>query len=321
MNHSATHVIVGAGAIGNGTARRLADAGHRVIVVTRSGSGPDHANIELVAADAADQARLAEIAAGAHAIYNCANPPYHRWATDWPPLAASLLGAAETTGARLVTMSNLYMYAADSSPMRTSDPLAPPSKKGAIRAQMWSEALAAHEDGRVRVTEARASDYFGPGVGQNGHFADRVMPKLIAGTSVSVLGRSDVAHSWSYVGDVCDTLVVLGTDDRALGRAWHVPTLAPMSAQQLADEVSRVAGHGSANVKTMPNLLVKLAGVFSKPIREMGEMMYQFTAPFELDSSDTTEMFGLEATPLLAQIDATIASYDTAGRSAAVSAV
>jgi nucleoside-diphosphate-sugar epimerase len=320
MNNSATHVIVGAGPIGSGTALRLAQAGHRVIIVTRSGSGPERADIELVAADAADQARLTEIAAGADAIYNCANPPYHRWATDWPPLAASLLGAAETTGARLVTMSNLYVYAADSSPMRASDQLDPPSKKGAIRVQMWRDALGAHEAGRVRVTEARASDYFGPGLGQNGHFGDRVMPKLIAGKSASVIGRSDVPHSWSYVGDVCDTLVVLGTDDRALGRAWHVPTRPPMSAQQLADEVSRVAGHGSATVKTMPNLLLKLAGVFSKPIREIGEMLYQFTAPFELDSSDTTSTFGLEATPLSVQIDATIASYSGSAQPVAVGA-
>lgn len=152
MNNSTTHVIVGAGPIGSGTALRPAAAGHSVIIVTRSGSGPDHASIELVAADAAD-------------------------------------------------------------------PFDPPSKKGAMRAQMWSDALGAHEAGRVRVTEARASDYFGPGLGQNGHFGDRVIPKLIVGKAVSVIGRSDVPHSWSYVGHVCDTLVVLGTDDRTLGCA------------------------------------------------------------------------------------------------------
>lgn len=302
------HLIVGAGPIGGGTARHLADAGHQVIVVTRSGTGPQHPGIRLVAADASHQGRLTEVAVGAHAIYNCANPAYHRWATDWPPLAASLLGAAEATGARLVTMSNLYMYAANSSPMRATDPLDPPSKKGAIRAQMWNSALAAHEAGRVRVTEARASDFFGPGLGQNGHFGDRVVPKLLAGKSVSFIGPPDVAHSWSYVDDVCTTLATLGTDDRALGRAWHVPTLPPMTSQQLADALSRVAGHGSAKVGTLPKLALRLAGIFSKPIRELDEIRYQFTAPFEIDAAPTTEAFGLEATPLSAQVEATIAS-------------
>jgi len=41
-------------------------------------------------------------------------------------------------------------------------------------------------------------------------------------------------------------------------------------------------------------------------------MLYQFTAPFELDSSETTATFGLEATPLSAQIDATMTAYGEA---------
>ncbi len=282
-------------------------------VVTRSGSGPRHAGIELIAADAGDRHRLTAIAAGAEAIYNCANPPYHRWATDWPPLAASMLGAAETTSATLVTMSNLYGYADNSSPMKATDPLTPSSKKGAIRVGMWNEAIAAHHAGRVRVTEARASDYFGPGIGQNGHFGDRVVPKLMAGKSASVIGRTDVAHSWSYIDDVCATMVVLATDERALGRAWHVPTGPALTVQELADAVSRAAGHGQARVKSMPASLLRLAGLFVKPIRELKEMEYQFTAPFVIDAADTTATFGLEVTPLAAQVEATIASYRSGG--------
>jgi len=307
------HVIVGAGPIGAGTARQLAAAGHRVKIVTRSGSGPSHDCIELVRADAADQALLASIAEGAHAIYNCANPQYHQWATDWPPLAASLLGAAEAASARLITMSNLYMYAPDSSPMRAGDPMDPPSKKGAIRAAMWSVALAAHEAGRVRVAEVRASDFFGPGLGENGHFGDRVLPKLLAGKSASFIGSSDVTHSWSYVDDVCATLVIAGTDDRALGRVWHVPTLEPMTVQELADEISRAEGHGAAKVSQIPRVALKAAGLFSKVIRELDEIRYQFTAPFVLDGTETTAVFGLEPTPLAEQIDATIASYGSRG--------
>lgn len=307
-DHQTLHVVVGAGAVGSGVALHLAAAGHSVKVVTRSGTGPVASGIELITADATNQPRLASIADGAHAIYNCANPPYERWAQDWPPLAAALLGAAEVTGARLVTMSNLYGAAAGSSPMQATDPLAPPSKKGAIRAQMWAEALAAHDAGRVRVTEARASDFFGPGIGDNGHFGDRVIPKLLNGKPIAIVGRSDMAHSWSYIDDVCATLAVLGTDDRSLGRAWHVPTAPAMTGQALADAISRAAGHGDAKVRVIPAAVLKGAGVFSKSIRELPEMLYQFTAPFVIDAADTTETFGLEATPLDQQIEATIAA-------------
>jgi len=90
-------LVVGSGPIGSAVARRLADAGWPVVVVTRSGSGPD--GVEHVAADAGDADRMAQLATGAEAIYNCANPPYHRWPTDWPPIARSLLPAAERSGA------------------------------------------------------------------------------------------------------------------------------------------------------------------------------------------------------------------------------
>jgi hypothetical protein len=59
------------------------------------------------------------VATGAAAIYNCANPPYHRWPTDWPPIHQALMAAAERTGAVLVMTDNLYVFGPGSSmPMR-----------------------------------------------------------------------------------------------------------------------------------------------------------------------------------------------------------
>ncbi len=88
--------------VGSALARPIARRGEKVRVVTRSGSGRVDGT-ERVAADAADAEPLAAAAAGADAIYNCVNPPYHRWAQDWPPIAAALLAAAEATGAVLAT--------------------------------------------------------------------------------------------------------------------------------------------------------------------------------------------------------------------------
>ncbi len=121
-------------------------------------------------------------------------------------------------GAVLVTLGNLYGYAAPTQPMRPSDPLDPPTDKGAIRVAMWRDALAAHEAGRVRAIEARASDFIGPGVGKNGHMGDRVVPRVLAGKGVSVLGDPDAPHSWTAIDDVARTLVRIGSDERAWGR-------------------------------------------------------------------------------------------------------
>ena len=303
------HIVIGAGATGTATAKLLASTGAQVKVVTRSGSGPDIVGIERVAADATDQQRLTQLAAGAHAIYNCANPPYNRWTKDWPPLAASLLGAAEATGARLVTLSNLYGYAPPTEPMRPSDPLNATSVKGRVRAQMWHDALEAHRAGRVQVTEARASDFIGPDVGESAHMGDRVVPRLLKGKSVSLLGNADLPHSWTAIDDVARTLVTLGRDDRALGRAWHVPTVAPLSQREMVHRMCELAGVDPVKVSTVPTALVRLAGVFVPVMRELPEVLYQFTAPFIIDSSETTEVFGLEPTPLDETLRLTLAGY------------
>src|SRR4051794_6310727 len=98
------HVIVGAGQIGGRLASALADAGHEVVLVTRSGSGPVAEGITRVPASAADDAVMRQISAGAEVLYNCANPRYHEWERDWPPMANSMIKTAEATGAVLVTL-------------------------------------------------------------------------------------------------------------------------------------------------------------------------------------------------------------------------
>src|SRR3954451_281528 len=140
----ALHVIVGKGPVGTTTADLLADSGHQVRVLSRSG-GRSTERIEHRRVGATDADALTAASRGAAAIYNAVNPEYTRWATDWPPVAAALLAAAERTGARLVTMSNLYAYGRPSGPMTPDTPFAPTDVKGTVRAQMWTDALAAHE--------------------------------------------------------------------------------------------------------------------------------------------------------------------------------
>src|SRR5690242_4355789 len=158
-------LVVGAGVIGSRVAGMLAERGDRVSVISRRGSGPAG-----VAADAADAGAMARLAEGAAVIYNCVNPPYHRWPADWPPIAASVLAAAERSGAVLVTLSNLYGYGPrvpggydEAHPMTEATPLAAAGRKGRVRARIWQDALAAHQAGRVRVAEVRAADFVGLG--------------------------------------------------------------------------------------------------------------------------------------------------------------
>lgn len=318
------HVVIGAGAIGSGVARALAARDHRVRIVTRSGSGPSGSanpagpQAELVAADASDAEAMARLTEGAAAIYNCANPPYHRWPALWPPIASSLLGAAERSGAVLVTISNLYGYgpAPDSQPaagydvahpMTEQTPLAATGKKGAVRARMWLEALAAHEAGRVRAAEVRASDYVGPGA--ESVLGARVVPNVLRGKEVWVLGRTDRLHTWSFTGDVARMAVVAGSDRRAWGRAWHTPSGPPRTQREAIDNLARAAGRAPVPVRAVPAVVMRAAGLVSPLMRELAETRYQFTEDFVMDSTAARRTFGLEPTPWDQVLAETLRSY------------
>ena len=218
----ALHVIVGKGPVGTTTAELLAARGHRVRVLSRSG-GTSTDTVEHRRVDATDADALTAAARGASALYNAVNPAYHRWATDWPPVAAALLTAAESTGAVLVTMSNLYVYGRPAGPMTPDSPLAATDLKGVVRRRMWSEALAAHDAGRVRVTEARAADFVGPQVPPEHSHLVRQLPALRRGRRAWVVGDPDAPRSWAYLPDVAATLATLGTDERALGAPGTSP--------------------------------------------------------------------------------------------------
>ena len=117
---NAKSVIVGGGPVGTETARLLVAAGHEVTVVTSRRRR--YAEVQRRCVDASDADALTQWTEGA-VLFNCANPPdYTHWGRVWPPLSASLLTAAERTGATLVTASSLYGYGPVDTPMREGDP-------------------------------------------------------------------------------------------------------------------------------------------------------------------------------------------------------
>lgn len=299
------HIVIGFGPAGAATARLLAEKGHSVRVVTKSGRSPEP-GIEHVALDAADSKRLIEASQGAAAIYNCAGPPYHRWASEWPPLASSVCAAAEATGAVLVMLGNLYGYGPVDGPMTEKLPLAATGPKGRIRAAIWEQARKLHEQGRIKAVEVRPSDFFGPGVTDGGHLAARAMPRLLRGKPVSTLGDPDAPHSWSYLPDVARVLVEVAGEERAWGRAWHVPTEPALSTRGMVDRLAAQSKTGPVTVRRLSPAVLGVASVFSPLIRELKEIRYQFDRPFVADASAYEAEFTVRATPIDEQIEATV---------------
>ena len=290
------HVIVGGGPVGTETARLLVQAGHQVVVVSRSGRKPDLPGVERVAADASDAARLTEVTEGAAALYNCANPPhYGNWDEVWPPLWASMLRAAESTGAVLVITSSLYAFGPVDGVMTEALPDVATEKNGRIRAGMWAEAKRLHDQGRIRAVEVRASDYAGHTMA-NGHLT-RNVPAALAGNAVRVMGDPDLPHSWTDVVDVARTLVTVAERPDSWGRVWLAPTNPPRTHRQALADVLTAAGRPMVPMRPYPALFTRLTGLVNADMRQMAAMRYIFTRPYVIDSTAARTLLGLEPTP------------------------
>jgi nucleoside-diphosphate-sugar epimerase len=305
------HVIFGTGAIGLATFEALRRRGETVRLVNRSGHARVPDDVEVIGGDARDPTFTTAVAQGASVVYQTLNPPYPQWTAQFPALQAGVLAAAEATGARLVSMENVYMYGRPAGrPLSEDRAYDAHTKKGQLRGRMARELLAAHHAGRVQVAIGRASDYFGPRGGAQSNLGDRVFPAALAGKTATVLGNPDQPHTYTYIPDIGEGLAVLGEHPDAPGQVWHLPNDdETRSTRQLVDAIYQQAGRTRSRLRAIPPMVLRAVGVANPTLRELNEMQYQFAEPFIVDSDKIATKLGAHATPIGQALAETLHSY------------
>lgn len=305
MKTSELHVIFGTGPLGKWTARELIKLDQRVRLINRSGKAtrlPE--GIEVVKGDAYDRDLNIKQTKGAAAIYQCAQPEYYEWTTRFMPLQTAILDAAIQNGAKFIAAENVYMYGdTHGQPMTESTPYNAHTKKGRVRQAMAEAIFAAHAAGKVRAASVRGSDFFGP---DDMIYTENIFVPALQGKKVNALGRLDQPHTWTYAPDFGKALAIAGTRDEALGQAWHTPSEAPRTQQQVFDAISAAIGK-PVQAQVGGKVMLSLIGLFNKTLAEMPEMMYEFTQPFIVDSSKFQRTFGVQPTPFAQQVAETLA--------------
>jgi nucleoside-diphosphate-sugar epimerase len=313
MTSQELHVVFGAGQVGRVLSERLAAAGLEVRVVSRSRPSSLAEGVQWRGADASDAAAACEAANGAAVIYQCLNAPYTQWPKLFPPMQRGVVGAAERTGALLVSLENVYAYGpTDGRPMTEELALSAQSVKGRTRAAMTGELLAAEQAGRIRMAIGRAADFFGAGVTET-TLGEHVFGNALKGKRADFIGNPDLLHSYSYVPDVAAGLALLGTDERAIGGIWHLPAAEAVTTRQLLELVAAAVGH-PVGIRTVPRLARHVLGLFNPAIRELAEISYQVDEPFVLDTRKYRDTFGNDATPLAEAVVETVSSYRSASK-------
>lgn len=289
-------VVTGAGPVGWTVATQLAAAGHRVRILTRSGSGPEHPLVEKRRVDVGDAAQFRGTMAGVDAVFHCIHGSKYRadtWRQELPGAERTVLDAAGEAGAVVVFPESLYSY---STPHRVMDENSPRQATGGKRG-VRTMLLQARAASPTRTVSVVASDFFGPRV-RNAHAGERMVPRILAGKGLQQLGKADIPHTFSYVPDLAAAMTLAAETSAARNRVVHAPSLPALSQRGLAAAFAAAAGVRLPPVGTIPGWVVRTAGLVAPPMRELAETLYQFQQPFVMDSAARSALLGLAPTPL-----------------------
>ena len=299
------YVVTGAGPVGWTVAEQLAEQGKNVRILTRSGSGPDHPLVERVKADVQDAAQLRDAFSGATAVFHCIHGSSYTadaWQAELPAADQKVLAAAGGVGAVVVFPESLYSYSEPGRPMTETGPRNATGGKRGVRTTL----LEARNASATDTVSVVAGDFFGPRV-RISHAGERMVPAVLAGKKVWVIGSAGQPHSFTYVPDLATAMIHAAKTPSLWNKVWHAPTGPAVTQRQLATAFTDAGGVAAPKLAGIPGWALGALGVFSKDIRELAEMLYQFAEPFVMDSTASQEALGLRPTPLPEAAAATVA--------------
>jgi nucleoside-diphosphate-sugar epimerase len=291
-----TSIVIGAGPVGATIALRLAEQGRGVRLLTRSGSGPEHPLVERRRADASDPTSLRDHLAGADAVFDCMHASRYRadvWRAELPRAERAVLDAAGEAGAVVVFPESLYSFGHVSAPMTETTPREASFGKPAVRVDL----LRQREQSATPTVSVASSDFYGP-LARNAHAGERMVPTVLKGRTMWVLGDPDAPHSWTYVPDLAEAMIRAADDEQLWNTFLLAPTAPAVSQRQLVTTYAEAAGVTPPAVHGIPTAALHAIGLLHRDTREMAEMSYQFGKPFTIDSSASEKALDMAPTPL-----------------------
>lgn len=299
------HLVTGAGPVGSTVALQLADAGERVVLLTRSGSGPEHPLIERRAGDAGDTAVLDAALRGARAVHHCIHASRYdaaTWRRELPVAERAVLDAAGRAGAVVVFPESLYAYGVVTGPITEDSPRTASTGKPGVRTAL----LAARAASATATVSVAAADFYGPRV-LTSHAGERMVPTILAGRTMRVVGSLDQPHSFTYVPDLAAAMIRAAQDPALWNRVLHAPTAPALTQRQLIEAFAAAGDVPVPRVGAIPSGLLRAIGRVHRDTRELAEMAFQLDAPFVVDSRRSEDLLGLKPTSIEDGVRASVA--------------
>jgi nucleoside-diphosphate-sugar epimerase len=291
------HTILGAGgAVGNQLLPVLQKNNERIRVVSRKAN--PLANVEAITADVTNYDQTLHAVKGSDVVYLVVGLAYdiRVWRESWPKIVSNVISACKATGSKLIFFDNLYMYGKVDGVMTEETPFNPITKKGEVRAAIATQLLNEIKAGNLQALIARAADFYGP-VGFTTSVPNMlVFANLKKGKKAQWLVNAKVPHSLTYVPDAAQALYMLASKEDAFGQTWHMPTANnPLTGEEFIKEAAKDM-RANDGYSIISKSMMRLVGLFNRPIKESVEMAYQSEFPYFFDSSKFNIAFNFEPT-------------------------
>ena len=227
------------------------------------------------------------------------------WREQWPKIMANAIDACKAKKARLIFFDNVYMYGRVDGPMTEETPVNPCSRKGEIRARIADQLLTEVAKGNLRAKIARSADFYGPSADKSSLPYIFIFSRLAKGKKAKVLINAMANHSYTFTADCVKALYLLAKDD-GIDPLWHLPTARPaLNSAEFIAMAAKVL-ETKPEYTIMKQWMIRIAGLFSREISEVYEMLYQNAFPYEFDSTKFERHFNFEPTPYETGIAASI---------------
>lgn len=291
-------VILGAGGdIGSLLAKELKQYTGQLRLVSRHPvqvNGDD----ELLAADLLVADQVDKAIAGTSVAYLVVGLKYDLrvWKRDWPVIIDNVIDACLKHKVKLVFFDNIYMYDKQAIGHLTEESQRnPPSRKGKVRLAIVEKIFQAIARKGLQALIARSADFYGPGA-KNGILNIMVLDPSFAGKKMSWQSDVNKIHSFTYTPDAARATALLGNTAGAYNQVWHLPTSTERWTGM--DFIQKAASMQNSKMSytVLTPLLLKLAGIFNRTIRELVEMQYQYDQDYYFDSRKFSDAFGYTAT-------------------------
>lgn len=304
------HTVLGAsGAVGQAVINELSLRGLPLKAVSRTTNLP---NVENKRADLLDPAQTRTAVQGSSHVYLCVGLPYSAkvWKRGFPRIIKNVIAACDKEGAVLIFLDNAYMYGPLplQNPIDEQHPQQPIAKKSHIRKEVADTLLQAIAEQRVQAVIGRAAEFYGPRA-VNSIFYIRFLERMLQGKVPQVLVKPGVKHTYAYTEDVGRALIALALDVSTYGSVWHLPVGKPITIEEMVVMFNKVLGT-DFKASFMPSLLRQGLGWLIPPIREVGEMLYQFETDYVFSFDKFQKQFpDFEVTPYSEGIKKMVTSF------------